>query len=229
MKRILVFSLLYVLFTVSHAFPCFSPTDMFAAEVILNKPGISYDLERVWLASNVSFENGAFIYRSHFDKRVAAILEEVDETQTAELLHGLSVRIQIPTRQVVVDGEGDLVEAVEIKRDSFDFGSALRTEIEWLSTNRIVNGVYDQELMDIAEIARAGLAGWNSRIVYEDGRWLPYSETSNPSLIRGVDCGGFALEKLSYDETILLPAPNSVSLDGKLATKWGRIKATFSE
>jgi hypothetical protein len=225
MKRVFLLSVLLTLIFAFNASPCFSPTDIFAAEVLVNKPGVSYDLAEVALADNVSFEQGVFIYRSHFDKRIAVKLEEVDESQIAELLKGLSVRIQIPTKQVMVDGAEDLAEAVDVDKDEFDFKSALKMELDWLETNGIISGVDEVDFAGIVEIAEAGLAGWNSRMVYENGKWLPYGKTSNPILVRGIDCGGFALEKLRYDETIILPGPSSVSFDSKLATKWGRIKA----
>lgn len=81
-------------------------------------------------------------------------------------------------------------------------------------------------MVKISEISEAGLAGWNARIVYEEEKWLPYNETDKPLLFRNADCGGFDPEKLPWNEdTIILPAPTSVSFRGKLATRWGRIKA----
>ena len=342
MKRILSLSILLIFVSAFQAFPCFSPTDFFATEVVLSKPAASYNLELIRSAANVSFEEGAFIYRSHSDKRVAAILEEVDESGPAEL-RGLSVRIQIPTKTVVetristmvrfelgnvaigmidedflrslgyevdlleksplpenedvarpatsislrkdniylsiihqqVEGQDevefradiqdsdtfsnelkaefkqivaslgldegfldevdpevvktdleDLVEAVDILRDDFDFRSAIKTELDWLRTNEIIKNIDEGDVVEISGISEAGHAGWNSRIVYENEKWLPYNETDNPMLFRGVDCGGFDLEKLPWnDETIILPGPSSVGSEGKLATKWGKLKA----
>lgn len=341
MKRTLLVSIPLVLIFAFQVLPCFNPTDYFATEVVLNKPGTSYNLGLIRSAANVSFEEGAFIYRSHSDKRVAAILEEVDESGPAEL-KGLSVRIQIPTKTVMetristmvrfelenvaigavdegflaslgyeVDvlekppppGNGDvvrpatsislrkdniylsivhqqvggqdevefradiqnsdtfsdelkaelkqilaslgldggildnvdpevvkidledLVEAMDISRDDFDFKSAIKTELDWLMTNEIITGVDEGDVAEISGVSEAGHAGWNSRIIYENEKWLPYNETDNPTLFRGVDCGGFDPEKLPWnDETIILPGPSSVGSEGKLATKWSKIK-----
>ncbi|AIF70053.1 hypothetical protein PAP_08325 [Palaeococcus pacificus DY20341] len=68
---------------------CFSPSDMLAVEVYLNKPGISYNLSMLKGAQNIIVENGTFIYRSHYDERVAVILRE------DEALH---IRIEIPAK-----------------------------------------------------------------------------------------------------------------------------------
>ena len=350
MKRAFVLSTLLILVFAFHAFPCFNPTDYFATEVVLNKQGVNHNLEQVKVAANVSAEEGAFAYRCHYDTRVGAILKEINESEPAEMLKGLSVKIQIPTKHViktrnstivrfelegvalgavnkdllkalgyevsvlnkpvsddpddpddpddrdvavsislklkkadtnlsiiqhqtggqdkvefVADIEGasafsdglkaefkeivaslglpedvldrvdpemveidheDLVEAVEVDRDEFDFRAAMNVELAWLADNEIISGIGEEDIAEIAEVAEPGLAGWNRRIVYDSGRWLPYNETGNPMLFRGVDCGGFGLEKLpGDDQTIILPGTSSVSSDAKLSTKWGKLKA----
>jgi hypothetical protein len=223
MKRAFAISVSLIFVFAFRAFPCFSPTDDFATETILNKPGASYDLNIIENSANVSFDEEAFIYRCHFDKRVAAILRELGDEVPVK---GLSVRIQIPTRTVVKDGAEDLTEAVDVSKDEFDFRSAIKTELTWLQRNEIIGGIDEQDIAEIAQISEAGLAGWNERIIYEREKWLPYNETDNPQLIRAEDCGGFPLEKLAYEGEIIIPDPNpsSVSSNGKLATTWGEIK-----
>jgi hypothetical protein len=223
MKRAFLFFTILLLAFTSQAFPCFNPTDLFATEVVLNKPGAGFDLTLIESAKNVFFDDGAFVYRSHFDQRVAVILSVVDE---ADILKGLSVRVQIPTKFVLVDGVEDLAEAVDIDREKFDFKTAMRTELDWLNVNKIITGITREDIGEISDISEAGLAGWNSRIVYENEKWLPYNETDKPLLFRDVDCGGFSLGKLpSNEETIILADPSSVSSRDKLATSWGKIRA----
>jgi hypothetical protein len=222
MRRLFVFTILLAFTFVSQSFACFNPTDFFATEVILNKPGVSYDLEPIRLAANVSFENGAFIYRSHFDKRVAVILEEINQRVLTEKLNRLSVRIQIPTRTE----DGDLTEAIDVTKEDFDFKSAIKIELDWLANNGIIIGIGELDFAKIPVIVEAGTAGWNARIVYEDGKWLPYNQTKNPALIRSMDCSGFALEKIAYEDTIILPIYNSISIKGRLVTCWGMMKTS---
>ena len=224
MKKTLLISAIFVLAFAAQAFSCFNPTDLFATEVVLSKPGASYDLSLIRSADNVSFDEGAFVYRSHFDKGVAIILTEVDE---ADFLKGLSVKVQIPTEAVVIDGVMDLTEARDLKisRAGFDFKSAMRTELDWFNINGIIKGISREDIAEISAIAEAGIAGWNSRIVYENEEWLPYDKTDKPLLFRDADCGGFDPEKLPWNEdTIILPAPTSVSFKGKLTASWGKIK-----
>ena len=225
MKRILTLINLLILAFAFQAFPCFNPTDHFAAEVVLTRRDISYDLEPIRLADNVSFAEGAFAYRSHYAIRVGVILEEIDEEEPADILKGLSVKIQIPTEKVIEDGVEDLTEAVDIDRDEFDFETAMRIELDWLATNKIITGVAEGDISGIAEVVEAGLAGWNARVIYDNGRWLPYNQTDNPMLFRDADCGGFDPKNLPEDEqTIILPGPSSVEPARKLATQWGKIK-----
>jgi hypothetical protein len=48
----------------------------------------------------------------------------------------------------------------------------------------------------MASASVRGTAGFNSRIVYEDGGWIPYRETGNPVLMKLGDCGGFSITEL---------------------------------
>ena len=103
MRCILILSVaaLSVLIGVHSAYPCFNPTDLFAAEVVLNRSGIGYDLAPIRNARNVFSGEDVLIYRSHFEGRVAVILREVDDRPIIPL-KGLSIRIQIPTRNCLL-------------------------------------------------------------------------------------------------------------------------------
>lgn len=211
--------LLSVLIVTHPAYPCFNPTDLFAAEVVLNRSGISCDLAPIRRARNVFSGDDVLVYRSHFDDRVAVILREIDDRPIIPL-KGLSVRIQIPTRRE----NGKLVEAVDVKRKEFDFKSAMRIEIEWLRAKGVIRGITDEDIKGISEAVKAGNAGWNSRVVFDDGRWQPYYETKNPLLLRakGDGCGGFALERMP--EGMIALNVSDLSPRDKLATTWGRCK-----
>ena len=101
----------------------------------------------------------------------------------------------------------------------------MKIELDWLATNKIIIGITEEDTAEIAEVVETGLAGWNARIIYDNGKWLPYNQTDNPMLFRDADCGGFDPEILPGNEqTIVLPGPSSVEPARKLATKWGKIK-----
>ncbi|MBD3184828.1 hypothetical protein GF312_21275 [Candidatus Poribacteria bacterium] len=347
MRKLFVLIISILMALTIQAFACFNPTDIFATEVVLNKPGINYDLTLIKAADNVTSKDGTYSYRSHYDSRVAVILEEINEGEPVNL-KGLSVRVQIPTREtrrvnivasvefelegLIVDnldkdlltslgysidvddmeifrpeepgdiedpispinnavflekdnilismmdivvsdrnkviarfevidqreiGEQqvnefghilksfgvdesvigqmsesiekyenqDLAEAVDLDKESFDFKSALRTELDWLNINEIIKGIEREDITAIADIAEAGYAGWNSRIVYDSGKWIPYVQTDNPTVFRSQDCGGFDPEILPWNnESIILPAPSSVSPEAKAVMTWSSIK-----
>lgn len=86
----------------------------------------------------------------------------------------------------------DLAEAVDVSADEFDWQEAMRTELAWLRDEGLIAGLSDTEIAEIAAACERGVAGYNSRIVFEDGRWLPYRETSQPLLLRGELTGGAA-------------------------------------
>ena len=75
---------------------CYHPTGWFASEVLLDKPGVTYDISRIQSAANVSVVRSSILYRSHYDDRVAVILTPLELFQEK----GLDLRLQLPTRNV---------------------------------------------------------------------------------------------------------------------------------
>lgn len=279
-----------------NASACVNPTDSFASEVLLNKTGVSYNLTELKGSKNVTSQEGAVIYRSHYNPDVAVILGEINEGDQK----GFSVRLQVPTELVnisypqtrieietqkelllnrtlieslgyeikgrVLEGEikaelrkgnisiavwsiktdgelhsgvqiiilnatltpelekelesivlsfgageeawnnrkttsqiiksMDLVPSVNVDINFFDFSEAVKTELTWLRDNKIISGLTDADINEIGKEARRGTAGYNSRIVYFNGSWLPYSRTEKPLLRAGIGCDGFPLNAL---------------------------------
>lgn len=201
-------------------YACFNPTDSFAAEVVLNKAGITDDIEKFQNAENVRIDDETIVYVSHYNADVAVVISKIKEEIG---VIGLSVRLQIPTETVEVDGQTDLAPAVDIDKDEFDFQTAMEVELEWLRKNMIIAGITDDDITMIAEKAKAGASGWNSRIIYEEGNWLIYSDTNNPLLFRDADCGGFNLDNVPKGQ-IVLPGGTAVNRNGKLSVTWGMLK-----
>ena len=292
-------SIIAVLLLATTATACSNPADSFAFEVLLNKPGITYDPAPLQNAENVNIENNTMVFRSHYSSEVAVVLQEV-----VSPLRGLSVRLQIPTETVKISRtqtlleiqvnrnltpDVDLMESmsyeilkkssvevslIEAKKGSletgsveisifsrasegslfsvairnknltddlmrelkiiatsagitehewsnakietktvhdvdlrvsndslenFDFKTAIRVELMWLENNGIISGLADSDIQQISQLAKAGLAGHNSRLVWENG-WKPYYETSSPLLIKGINCEGLSAENLPEGE-----------------------------
>ncbi len=90
----------------------------------------------------------------------------------------------------------DLESAIGVAADDFDFGYAMKTELERLIDDGMIVGLTGGDVDEIASASVRGAAGYNSRIVYEDGEWIPYRETGNPVLMKISDCGGFSITEL---------------------------------
>ena len=90
----------------------------------------------------------------------------------------------------------DLESAISVAADDFDFGAAMKTELGYLRGVGVIVGLTDGDVDEIASVSVRGTAGFNSRIVYEDGEWIPYRETGNPVLMKLTDCGGFPITEL---------------------------------
>ena len=210
------------------AYACFSPTDFFASEVLLNKPAVKFDLAVLREADNVLVKNGALIYQSHAEAQVAVILDEQSNVmlwEDKDRVSGLDVRLQIPTKTVDAENGPDLAPAVDVDPDTFDFSRAMEVELEWLRRSGIVAGLDDQDVAVIASLSGARVAGWNSRLVYHAERWFPFAETGGAMLLRdGGGCGGFDVENVPAGIVVL--DATAVDPAGKLAITWGSLKAT---
>ena len=104
----------------------------------------------------------------------------------------------------------DLESAIGIAADDFDFGAAMKTELEHLRGVGVIVGLTDTDVDEIASVCVRGAAGFNSRIVYEDGAWLTYRETENlVQLVKLADCGGFPVTELPGDSASSVPTEST--------------------
>ena len=79
--------LLLMLVAIPLVLACNSPTDSFASEVTLNKPGIIYDLSRLGSLNNVNFDGSSYVLQSVYSN-LATIISKDGDT--------ISIRNQIP-------------------------------------------------------------------------------------------------------------------------------------
>ncbi|MBU3913277.1 MAG: hypothetical protein KKB21_03475 [Nanoarchaeota archaeon] len=89
--------ILTLIFLPSVLASCINSADDYAVEVVLNKPGIEYDLKALNNAQNIFINNGRYILKSDYSSSLAAILEEQTGLTTLQS-SGLSVRLQIPVK-----------------------------------------------------------------------------------------------------------------------------------
>jgi len=61
---------------------------------------------------------------------------------------------------------------------------ALIYELLWLTRVGVINGLSEGDIKAIGEVAEVGNAGWNSRLVYYEGEWVPYYKVSDALLIK---------------------------------------------
>jgi hypothetical protein len=85
---------------------CYRPTGFFASEVLLNKPGVTYDLSQLEATGNVSVIRSSVLYRSHYEDRVGVILTPMELFQEK----GLDLRLQLPTRTITETTQSLIIE-----------------------------------------------------------------------------------------------------------------------
>ena len=135
-----------------------------SAGVLLNKPGISYDLsilEKMSKTDSVNInqilktehgmsskiiEKNIYIYRSNFNENVSVLLFEItpselsinDTEKSSISFSGLSVNIVIPTELVYENFDQVLSPTVPIDPETFAWGAALNYELTWLENRSII-------------------------------------------------------------------------------------------
>lgn len=118
--------------------------------------------------------------------------KELNEELKNEILNVSSSMFYLgkPDFQKITDALHDMEkEEMKVPEPVFNFEDeeakeALKTELEWLSNTGIVKGLTDEDVQEIKNITKIGYAGYNSRIFYEAGKWIPYFESENPEMTR---------------------------------------------
>lgn len=68
--------------------------------------------------------------------------------------------------------------------DESEVKAALKAELEWLVGSGVVTGLEPSEIERVASSAKLGYAGWNQRIVWYNGDWVPYSSVPGALPVR---------------------------------------------
>lgn len=117
-------------------------------------------------------------------KDIEKVLVKIGFAGREEILQNAAVESRIQEWE-------DLVPSVNVDADTFDFSGAMRAELTWLSDNKVLSGLTNEDIDGIANEAKKGAAGYNSRIVYFKGKWLSYRNTGQPLIKSASGCGGF--------------------------------------
>ncbi|MCK4476399.1 MAG: hypothetical protein KAU16_06700, partial [Methanophagales archaeon] len=118
--------------------------------------------------------------------------KELSEELKNEILNVISSMFYLgkPDFQKITDAlHGMEKEEMKVPEPVFNFTDeeakeALKTELEWLCSTGIVKGLSAEDIQEIKNTTKVGYAGYNSRMFYEDGKWIPYSESENPEMTR---------------------------------------------
>jgi hypothetical protein len=142
---------------------CITLEDLAAIEIVFNKPGAVLDYgSLVESGYAVRLSSQEVAYRSGYDTRIVVILGDT-------YLGGKYgyLRIQVP----FMNGKALYNVSDEEARH------VLKKEAGRLLEMGVLRGVSREDIEEIVSCARLGYAGWDSRIVYEDGAWKPFNQT----------------------------------------------------
>ena len=73
------------------------------------------------------------------------------------------------------------------KYDEATLKNALKVELKWLREINVIKRLTDKDIERLVDAMRIGYSGWNSRLVYYNGEWHPYSKVVE-------DIGGLLLK-----------------------------------
>ena len=103
----------------------------------------------------------------------------------------------------------ELAPAIDIDAEKFGWKEAMRIELSWLKDNGVIQGLTDSDISEASSACEKGTAGYNSRIIFENGSWLPYYQTDNPQLMRVLNLGGFPIDALPEGVMTNIEAPTT--------------------
>nr|QNO53545.1 hypothetical protein LGBLGJPO_00009 [Methanosarcinales archaeon ANME-1 ERB6] len=157
--------------------------------------------------------------------------KELSEELKNEILNVISSMFYLgkPDFQKIRDALHEMEkEEMKVPEPVFNFTDeeakeALKTELEWLSNTGIIKGLTDEDIQEVKNTTKVGYAGYNSRIFYEDGKWIPYSESENPemTMVKAVAVCSFSLKGIqipTQDVVITETESNIGSPEGDVVT-----------
>lgn len=168
---------------------CITLEDSLAVEVVLNKPGVSLNLAALLGSGHARSVSGEVAgYRSGFDDRLVVLVGYTRISASYPF-----IRVQVPVaggKPLYAVGEGEVV-------------AVLREELERLASQGVLRGLTAGDIEAIASRARLGDAGWDLRLVYEDGEWKPFNTTKMYTPLSACPVH----PELDYESLPVYPAP----------------------
>ncbi len=105
-------------------------------------------------------------------------LSNENMTELSNIFDGIGypISFNMLTREfeskITIEEEHDLESTLGISPDDFDWFEAMKIELEWLRDNRVVTGLADEDIEDIATIAKDTVGEHNLRGRYYNDNWI---------------------------------------------------------
>ncbi|QOJ78720.1 hypothetical protein IG193_08215 [Infirmifilum lucidum] len=169
MRVVLLVLAVLVLVPCTFLAQCPEPLEARAFEAVINTPGARLDASRLAAYAVKEVASGVFAYRSGFDERIAVTLG-------LEALPATGRQYPVIRLQVLPGASG--VTDADLRR-------ALKLELDRLTSVGVIQGLSEELESSLVLSARLGLAGWDRRLVFDNGAWRPFNESSIYVPLRG--------------------------------------------
>ncbi len=188
LKRIVLSTIaILMVFAIAYSYcvdACFDPSNLYSIEVILNKPGIEYNLSILRNINNViEVRENVYVYRGIVYRELAVIIylqgfedskPVLDESKATKFYP--VIRIEVVDKNLINELEkrysNDLAKIREELTSMLRY--ELREELKWLRTIGVIKGITDDDIEKIVQKTYAGYAGWNRRLMYYNGDWYTF-------------------------------------------------------
>lgn len=143
-----------------------------------------WEINKVWTIvcweghkENGPYHPGGFHASISFENSLTPELE--NELKTILEAHGISGDVweRASVETWIYEEELLSFPTVDIDPEAFDWGEAMRVELTWLRDNGVISGITDSDIESISSLCKLGTSGYNSRVVFYNGKWVYYHET----------------------------------------------------
>ncbi|MEZ0346839.1 MAG: hypothetical protein ABWK01_09825 [Infirmifilum sp.] len=164
MRTLLVFTFITLLIVPFVSAQCIEPLDARAFEVVLNCGHVLVNPSKLQACTQVAhISEYVFAYKSGYDKRFAVIIS-LQELRGSNYRYPC-IRIQFLNESLAGVSREDLRRVLDM-------------ELDRLCSEGILIGLNESLKAKILTYADFGLAGWDRRLVWDNGDFKPFNESS---------------------------------------------------
>ncbi len=171
------------------------------------------------LTKNISNSSIVFMLKAReakngYDLYITITVKGGTNPEVEEAIESLITAVAGTEQEIRFEEISHTEHAIEPEVGADILKAALAYELKWLLDAGIIEGLSEDDIAEIVEASELGCSGWNSRMVYANGDWMPYYDAlayiPGAALVRG---GCADIEAMLESVSIPNTAPESHGTD----------------